>query len=162
MWIALSWVYGVFAGLCVLRYGAPNGLDLRHGTWAQPDLRPRALVLILLGPLCAWVVSRLEPRSRTRVCDAHIAVAVGLIVAALVRWTCLEDIATLHTFDGRVGTLRALASAGFAGIVGWLALPESQRAGWRERVHAIAALGGTAGVLMLQRALPPFIYGSVF
>jgi hypothetical protein len=170
-WTAVSWVYGVLAGSCALRYGVPGGIDLGDGPWTSSShgFRPWALLLVAVGPACASFVGRLEPRAtRPRVVgrldtgDLHSALAVGLIAAAIVRWTCLEAIAGLPAPGGTVGALRALASVAFGGAVAWLCIASFSRLPAWIDVHALAALGGTASVFLLQRGDSSFFYGSIF
>lgn len=152
--------------------GPGRGVDLSLPlAWAPSwNFRGEALLLTAIGPACVLIVRRcgrspcppiVEPRLRAR--DAASALAAGLIAATVLRWSGLLQVVAWWSLPGigEVGAMRACASVAFAGATAWLVC----RGLWArldEHHDVIAALGGTAGILLLQRGDPPFFYGALF
>lgn len=171
-WLVLAWIYGVLAGLWVVQIGDARGIDLGVPlAWAPSwNFRGEALLLAASGPACVMIVRRCgrspcppigEPRLMAR--DVASALAAGLVAATVLRWSGLLEVVAWWSLPGvgEVGTTRACASAAFAGAVAWLVC-RGEWARLGEHADIVAALGGTAGVLLLQRGDPPFIYGALF
>lgn len=170
--LVLAWVYGVLAGLWVVQVGDARGIDLDLSLAWEPswNFRGEALLLTAVGPACVLVVRRCNPSARSPIPEARLrahdvasALAAGLIAATVLRWSTLLQVVSWWSLPGVgvVGSTRACASAAFAGATAWLVC----RGLWvrlDEQHDIVAALGGTAGVLLLQRGVEPFIYGSIF